>query len=357
MKIVVLGNMQPRYQAYGIAECLERCGHEVIRLDSQATSELWMTKKNFNNARLNNCVVVNICNYLPLEYDFLIYIMDKITYSFEQIQRPWYFVNTDLLFPRLPIGGLQYFLGVFHNFLGGHERMKDIYPYQMNYLHFNKILPYGVSKDLFLTPKPYFQRENNIGFMGTCEMDKHSPNPEKRNIYHTRKEVLSFLETTYPKDCRFQNNSSFQQYQEFMTNTMIHVNVPGDNCDINQRMFEVCLAKGLLIQWYFFGLEKLTFKHKENCLIVRNLTQLKEAIDWALSNPEECEKIAEQGYKNILQNYIQEFQGEKILDAITHYQVHDIEHIEAMQQLYDQLDEINFHRLSIPNWVSIIDNQ
>jgi hypothetical protein len=350
--------MQPRYQAYGIVQCLERLGHLVYSLDSQPTSPMWNRRKGFNEARINNCVVVDIAQYLPPEdTDLLIYIMDKMTYSFENLRIPWYFVNTDLLFPRLPFGGLQYFLGVFHNFLGSQERMKDIYPYLMNHLHFNKILPYGVSNDLFLTPQPYLERKNCIGFMGTLEMDRHSTNAEKRNIYNTRQYVYDFLKQHYSKELILRGNSSFKEYQNFMENTQIHVNVAGDNCDINQRMFEVCLSKGLLIQWYFYGLEKLTFKNHENCLIVRNLEQLDKAIQWAFMNPNECAKIAEQGYKNILQNYIQEFQGEKIIDAITHYQYHDMEHIQAMLDLYDQIDEVNFHRLSIPSWVTIVDNQ
>jgi hypothetical protein len=358
MKIIVLGNMQPRNQAYGLVQCLERLGHQVYPLDSQPTSTLWNHLKGFNEARIKNCVIVDIAHFLPPEdCDLLIYIMDKITYSFENLRIPWYFVNTDLLFPRLPLGGLQYFLGVFNNFLGGQDRLKDLYPYQMNHLHFNKVLPYGVSKDLFLNPKPYGDRKISIGFMGSFEMDCHSPNSEKRNIYTTRQYVYDFLKRTYPRELILRGNSGFKDYQAFMQETQIHVNVAGDNCDINQRMFEVCLSKGLLIQWYFYGLEKLAFKDKENCLIVRNLEQLSKALDWALNNPNEANQIAEQGYKTILQHYIQEFQGEKIFDTITHYETHTVEHIEVVQQLYDAIDEVNFHRLSLPSWVTIIDNQ
>lgn len=85
--------------------------------------------------------------------------------------------------------------------------------------------------------------------------------------------------------------------------------------DINYRTFETCGCRTLLLTNYTPNLDKL-FEINKEIVVYSQLGEVDEIIRYLLDNPDEIEKIAENGYQRVKRDHTYFHRAQKLIEII-----------------------------------------
>lgn len=130
-----------------------------------------------------------------------------------------------------------------------------------------------------------------------------------------RRKILLKLKKDYPNS--FISSADCKKIGEIYSQSKIVINYNVNN-DINMRVFEAMASGTLLItnQIKNNGFEELFENNKHLVVYDGTYKDLKEKIDYYLKNDEEREKIAQEGYKLILEKHTYKHRVDFILSKI-----------------------------------------
>ena len=133
--------------------------------------------------------------------------------------------------------------------------------------------------------------------------------------YSLRKVVLETIKLNYPNS--FIGKGNYWQLREYYSKARMVINYSINN-DVNPRYFEAMSAGGLVVTNRIIdnGFNEI-FEEKKHLVVYDDIfTDMKDKIDYYLTNVKEREKIAQAGFKYVNKNHTYRHRTEQMFNIM-----------------------------------------
>lgn len=264
--------------------------------------------------------IIEMPNHILIVHNY-----DAIDVSNVPAHIPIHFWAKQGVHPNLPLNWEGHGI-FFHAYLGSVEQYKKCHPYAMSHVKQTMLVPHGWEPETFPDLNMKFEdRPIEFGFMGSLDDLPHPYDIERRDylsvhIRDLRTKYVRFAEqelglTVVPK-------GTHTEYVQFLNTTKYILNVSGIFGFLTERQFHAMGCGGILVQNYFKYLDHLGYKHRVNCLLFTDKTDLKVQMDWIQSHPHDAKNIQIRG-KQLAQSHTLIHRIEVMRKAMLQYEEED----------------------------------
>lgn len=263
-----------------------------------------------------------IGNYPDLESVLLIQDGQKV-YDITGVSVPVDYYHTTRKWASLPIGG--YCRGLFYAYPTGKHIIQDHNPLFSQFLWFTHYLPHFTGDFPFLIK--FQDRVKKIHFLGTAaHNDLSTP-----SLYSQRADYLTMV-YNHPLFERGEM-CSHQDYLQQMGKYQVVLNIPGNDCFLNLRLFEALAQGCVLLQEdnNYLHQNEIGLVDRENCLLFDSRETLYNQIKFIEKETEALGEIAKRGYELFRAKHLPKYRIREYLKRINNYSEREQGVIDTLQ--------------------------
>jgi hypothetical protein len=346
IKFAIFGRMNDLHHAvYFAHELEEEYPNQVVKIATDKLQsitprdlEVSMGLKTIDEARAFQVglrpipVKSFIANYPELEAVLLIQDAEKI-YNITGVSVPVDYYHTTRKWGSLPIGG--YCRGLFYAYPTGKHIIQDQNPLSSQFVWFKHYLPHFAGNPPFQIK--FQDRVKKIHFLGSAaHNDLAAP-----SLYTQRVDYLTMM-YDHPLFDRGEF-CSHGEYLQQMSHYQIVLNIPGNDCFLNLRIFEALAQGCVLLQEdnNYLHQPEIGLIDRENCLLFDSRERLYEQLKFIDTEPEALEQIASKGYELFKAKHVAHFRVKEYLKRIRNYSEREQATIDVLQHHKRVLNELN----------------
>ena len=323
-RCMILGNFGENHNGERLAIALERLGWFVCRVcwysminnhkvDVDFCLSSFLDYKEFVEYRdhVKSFDLKKLLDLFESKFEFILLMQHSVTYKIDKsIDTFIHYYYTEILHPYLPANVNT----LIYAFPGGDQCVARSFPSEYISLMEKVYLPHAVDLDIFrpkeetsnLTEvdrwKEWDKRKYLFAFKGVPNFPKIGDYLQD-NLYNLRDTFLPVCQKLglyYPDPSKV---IWTDDYIDFMQNTKIALNIPGLYGGINQRMFEACASKCILLNYHVDGMEEIGFVDNKTCYTFKTEEELVNKYNHIINNLDEAKQVAQNGYEMVNANH------------------------------------------------------